>query len=108
MWSIGENNSLPFFLSVCLYVSLTYLKDEPKGAIFPSQEPFGDHLKRMMEMVHEYMNLPPDFRLRECGTQEYEADVVILERQGKNTVYSFFTYTALLCMFLFLCCFVSV
>ncbi|KAG7220669.1 hypothetical protein INR49_017930 [Caranx melampygus] len=45
-------------------------------------DPFGDHLRRMMEMIHGYMNLPPDFNLRECGTQEYEADVVILEQRG--------------------------
>lgn len=47
-----------------------------------SQDPFGDHLKLMMEMIHDYMTLPPDFRLREIGTQEYEADVVILEQRG--------------------------
>ncbi|XP_039979860.1 probable ATP-dependent RNA helicase DHX58 [Xiphias gladius] len=43
---------------------------------------FGNHLKLMMQMIHEYMNLPPDVRLRESGTQEYEADVVILEQRG--------------------------
>lgn len=43
-----------------------------------------------MQMIHEFMTLPPDFRLREPGTQEYEADVVILEQKGKNTV-SFFS-----------------
>ncbi|XP_075941655.1 ATP-dependent RNA helicase DHX58-like isoform X2 [Anarhichas minor] len=46
------------------------------------EDPFGDHLKCMMEMIHEYMNVPPDVTLRECGTQEYEADVVILEQRG--------------------------
>ncbi|KAM6904440.1 ATP-dependent RNA helicase DHX58 [Xenentodon cancila] len=46
------------------------------------RDPFGDHLKMMMELIHGYMNLPPDVRLRECGTQEYEADVVILEQRG--------------------------
>ncbi|XP_068574914.1 ATP-dependent RNA helicase DHX58 [Cebidichthys violaceus] len=46
------------------------------------EDPFGDHLKCMMQMIHEYMNVPPDFTLRECGTQEYEADVVILEQRG--------------------------
>ncbi|XP_010738101.3 ATP-dependent RNA helicase DHX58 [Larimichthys crocea] len=46
------------------------------------EDPFGDHLKWMMQLIHDYMNLPPDFRLRECGTQEYEADVVILEQRG--------------------------
>lgn len=38
----------------------------------------------MMELIHEFMVLPPDFTLREIGTQEYEADVVILEQRGKN------------------------
>ncbi|XP_023149833.2 probable ATP-dependent RNA helicase DHX58 [Amphiprion ocellaris] len=45
-------------------------------------DPFGEHVKSMMEMIHGFMNLPPDVRLRECGTQEYEADVVILEQRG--------------------------
>uniref|UniRef100_A0A3Q0RW22 RNA helicase n=1 Tax=Amphilophus citrinellus TaxID=61819 RepID=A0A3Q0RW22_AMPCI len=47
-----------------------------------AKDPFGDHLKWMMNLIHDYMDLPPDFRLRECGTQEYEADVVILEQRG--------------------------
>uniref|UniRef100_A0A8C2ZTD4 RNA helicase n=1 Tax=Cyclopterus lumpus TaxID=8103 RepID=A0A8C2ZTD4_CYCLU len=46
------------------------------------KDPFGGHLKSMMQMIHEYMTVPPDFRLRQFGTQEYEADVVIIERQG--------------------------
>ncbi|XP_070779075.1 ATP-dependent RNA helicase DHX58 isoform X2 [Enoplosus armatus] len=53
------------------------------------EDPFGDHLKTMMQLIHEYMNLPPDIKLRECGTQEYEADVVLLEQRGvreKNRV----------------------
>ncbi|XP_024128513.1 probable ATP-dependent RNA helicase DHX58 [Oryzias melastigma] len=45
-------------------------------------DPLGDHLKWMMKQIHEFMNLPRDVRLRECGTQEYEADVVILEQRG--------------------------
>uniref|UniRef100_A0A671XW95 RNA helicase n=1 Tax=Sparus aurata TaxID=8175 RepID=A0A671XW95_SPAAU len=45
-------------------------------------DPLGDHLKLMMELIHEFMVLPPDFTLREIGTQEYEADVVILEQRG--------------------------
>ncbi|XP_041831376.1 probable ATP-dependent RNA helicase DHX58 [Melanotaenia boesemani] len=45
-------------------------------------DPFGDHLKWMMQLIHEYMDLPNDVRLRECGTQEYEADVVLLEQRG--------------------------
>lgn len=35
-----------------------------------------------MLQIHDYMNLPPDVQLRVCGTQEYEADVVELEKQG--------------------------
>ncbi|XP_037545199.1 probable ATP-dependent RNA helicase DHX58 [Nematolebias whitei] len=45
-------------------------------------DPFGDHLKRMMQQIHDYMNLPPDVQLRVCGTQEYETDVVKLEKRG--------------------------
>ncbi|XP_072225459.1 ATP-dependent RNA helicase DHX58 [Leuresthes tenuis] len=45
-------------------------------------DPFGDHLKWMMQLIHDFMNLPRDVKLRECGTQEYEADVVILEQRG--------------------------
>lgn len=36
-------------------------------------------------MIHDFMNLPPDFILRECGTQEYEADVVSLEKRGNSS-----------------------
>ncbi|KAJ4931883.1 hypothetical protein JOQ06_010321 [Pogonophryne albipinna] len=46
------------------------------------EDPFGDQLKSMMLMIHEFMNIPPGFRLRQCGTQEYEADVVELEKRG--------------------------
>lgn len=46
------------------------------------EDPFGDQLKSMMLIIHEFMNIPPDFRLRQCGTQEYEADVVDLEKRG--------------------------
>uniref|UniRef100_H2LFL8 RNA helicase n=2 Tax=Oryzias latipes TaxID=8090 RepID=H2LFL8_ORYLA len=45
-------------------------------------DPLGDHLKWMMLQIHDFMNLPRDARLRQCGTQEYEADVVILEQRG--------------------------
>uniref|UniRef100_A0A1A8I431 RNA helicase n=1 Tax=Nothobranchius kuhntae TaxID=321403 RepID=A0A1A8I431_NOTKU len=50
---------------------------EKRGA-----DPFGDHLKWIMKQIHEYMDVPPDFKLRECGTQEYEGDVMILEQRG--------------------------
>ncbi|KAM3598276.1 uncharacterized protein V6R79_016027 [Siganus canaliculatus] len=46
------------------------------------KDPFEDHLKFMMQQIHEYMTLPPDFTLRELGTQEYESDVVMLEKRG--------------------------
>ncbi|KAM4598464.1 ATP-dependent RNA helicase DHX58 isoform 1-T2 [Polymixia lowei] len=46
------------------------------------KDPFGDHLKMMMQLIHEFMTLPLDCHLRETGTQEYEADVVILEQRG--------------------------
>lgn len=42
----------------------------------------------MMNQIHEYMNLPPDVKLRECGTQEYEADVVVLEQRGKTLIFN--------------------
>ncbi|XP_069565189.1 ATP-dependent RNA helicase DHX58 [Brachyistius frenatus] len=45
-------------------------------------DPFGDHLKWMMKLIHDFMDIPRDVRLRECGTQEYEADVVELEKHG--------------------------
>lgn len=37
----------------------------------------------MMWKIHDFMDLPVNFKLRECGTQEYETDVVILERDGE-------------------------
>ncbi|KAM9843408.1 ATP-dependent RNA helicase DHX58 [Aulostomus maculatus] len=46
------------------------------------EDPFGDHLKWLMQQIHEYMNLPSDFKLREYGTQEYEMDVVALQKHG--------------------------
>lgn len=43
----------------------------------------------MMQQIHEFMNLTSDVRLRDCGTQEYEADVVMLEQRGKTVEYDF-------------------
>lgn len=37
----------------------------------------------MMRIIHDFMDLPDSIKLRVCGTQEYEADVVILEREGE-------------------------
>ncbi|CAL9692889.1 unnamed protein product [Knipowitschia caucasica] len=48
------------------------------------KDPFGDHIKWMMSQIHEFMELPRDVRLRECGTQEYEQDVVLLEQRGMS------------------------
>nr|AIX47137.1 LGP2 [Cyprinus carpio] len=45
-------------------------------------DPFGDHLKSMMSMIHEFMPSTVSRSLREMGTQEYEADVVELEKAG--------------------------
>lgn len=38
----------------------------------------------MMQQIHDFMDLPDNIILRECGTQEYEADVVLLERRGEQ------------------------
>ncbi|XP_054614340.1 probable ATP-dependent RNA helicase DHX58 isoform X2 [Dunckerocampus dactyliophorus] len=46
------------------------------------QDPFGDQLKCIMQQIHDFMKPPEDFTLRECGTQEYEADMVTLEKRG--------------------------
>nr|XP_057905769.1 probable ATP-dependent RNA helicase DHX58 [Doryrhamphus excisus] len=46
------------------------------------QDPFGDELKRIMQQIHDFMDPLEVFRMRECGTQEYEADVVELEKRG--------------------------
>lgn len=56
--------------------------------VFFFEDPFGDHLISMMNIIHSRMNLPPDFRLKECGTQEYEADVVNLEQRGTDLVFN--------------------
>lgn len=48
------------------------------------KDPFADHLKMMMKLIHEFMMLDPKFILREMGTQEYEADVVELEKKGQR------------------------
>ncbi|XP_016395114.1 probable ATP-dependent RNA helicase DHX58 [Sinocyclocheilus rhinocerous] len=45
-------------------------------------DPFGDHLKSMMSMIHEFMPSTVSRSLREMGTQEYETDVVELEKTG--------------------------
>nr|ANY28498.1 LGP2 [Mylopharyngodon piceus] len=45
-------------------------------------DPFGDHLKLMMSLIHEFMPSTVSRSLREVGTQEYEADVVELEKTG--------------------------
>lgn len=52
--------------------------------VLSPQDPFRDHLKGMMQKIHDFVDLPEDVVLRECGTQEYEADVVNLEKQGEG------------------------
>lgn len=52
--------------------------------VLSPQNPFEDHLKGMMQKIHDFMDLPGDVMLRECGTQEYESDVVMLEQQGEG------------------------
>lgn len=38
----------------------------------------------MMKLIHEFMMLDAKFPLRQMGTQEYEADVVELEKRGQG------------------------
>lgn len=45
----------------------------------------------MMLEIHDFMDLPDNIQLRELGTQEYEADVVILEREGEIAAAAVFT-----------------
>ncbi|TRY59831.1 hypothetical protein DNTS_035253 [Danionella cerebrum] len=47
-----------------------------------TRDPFGDHLKSMMGMIHVFMPSAVNQSLRKMGTQEYEADVVELEKAG--------------------------
>ncbi|XP_048847929.1 probable ATP-dependent RNA helicase DHX58 [Brienomyrus brachyistius] len=44
------------------------------------KDPFGDHVKWMMQEIHEFMDLKDVFN--GFGTQEYEANVVLLEKKG--------------------------
>uniref|UniRef100_A0A3B3Q7J4 RNA helicase n=1 Tax=Paramormyrops kingsleyae TaxID=1676925 RepID=A0A3B3Q7J4_9TELE len=44
------------------------------------KDPFGDHVKFMMQTIHEFMDLEDVFN--DFGTQEYEASVVLLEKKG--------------------------
>ncbi|KAJ3601621.1 hypothetical protein NHX12_032589 [Muraenolepis orangiensis] len=47
------------------------------------EDPFGDHLSATMLEIHDYMlTRTPDLSLRAIGTQDYEADVVLLEEKG--------------------------
>ncbi|KAJ7992343.1 hypothetical protein DPEC_G00277540 [Dallia pectoralis] len=46
------------------------------------QDPFGDRLKSMMRLIHDFIEPVSGLTLREIGTQEYEADVVLLEKEG--------------------------
>ncbi|XP_030198195.1 ATP-dependent RNA helicase DHX58 [Gadus morhua] len=47
------------------------------------EDPFADHLTSMMLKIHEYLyTADPSLQFREIGTQDYEADVVLLEESG--------------------------
>ncbi|XP_056143631.1 probable ATP-dependent RNA helicase DHX58 isoform X2 [Lampris incognitus] len=46
------------------------------------KDPLRDHLRQMMERIHDFMGITSDITLRETGTQEYETDVVLLEQHG--------------------------
>lgn len=50
--------------------------------VYVRQDPFGDHLKLMMSMIHEFMPSTVSADLRQKGTQEYESDVVDLHKTG--------------------------
>ncbi|XP_076121081.1 ATP-dependent RNA helicase DHX58 [Alosa pseudoharengus] len=47
-----------------------------------SQDPFEEHLKSLMSMIHEFMSAEELITFRQFGTQEYEGDVVQLEKIG--------------------------
>lgn len=51
-------------------------------SVYLRQDPFGDHLKGMMSMIHDFMPPTASAGLREKGTQEYENDVVDLHNTG--------------------------
>ncbi|XP_018619809.2 ATP-dependent RNA helicase DHX58 [Scleropages formosus] len=44
------------------------------------EDPFGDHLKWMMKRIHAFMDMEDN--CKPFGTQEYEAEVVLLEKRG--------------------------
>ncbi|XP_061557582.1 probable ATP-dependent RNA helicase DHX58 isoform X1 [Phycodurus eques] len=46
------------------------------------EDPFGDHVQWMMRRIHRFMEPPVDFTHREFGTQEYENNVVTLQKRG--------------------------
>ena len=77
-------------LQVCLFIAgfssyRKYLTASHIGSnsctLIVSQDPFGDHLKSMMSEIHDYSAVK-NFG-RNFGSQEYEADVVQLEKQGE-------------------------
>ncbi|XP_077413311.1 ATP-dependent RNA helicase DHX58 isoform X2 [Vanacampus margaritifer] len=46
------------------------------------EDPFCDLVQWMMQQIHCFMDPPEDFILRGFGTQEYESDVVALQKKG--------------------------
>ncbi|XP_063041102.1 probable ATP-dependent RNA helicase DHX58 [Engraulis encrasicolus] len=49
------------------------------------QDPFADHLKDMMKMIHDFMSADELISFRLFGTQEYEQDVMQLRKLGEMT-----------------------
>ncbi|XP_051994856.1 ATP-dependent RNA helicase DHX58-like [Xyrauchen texanus] len=74
---VSTKNSLPVLQSVVPKPRKIYDIVEKRD-----KDPFGDHLKLMMSMIHDFMPSEASLNLREVGTQEYEADVVELEKIG--------------------------
>ncbi|XP_051571534.1 probable ATP-dependent RNA helicase DHX58 [Myxocyprinus asiaticus] len=74
---VSTKNSLPVLQSVVPKPRKIYDIVEKRD-----KDPFGDHLKLMMSMIHEFMPSEASLSLREVGTQDYEADVVELEKKG--------------------------
>uniref|UniRef100_A0A3Q2YLM6 RNA helicase n=1 Tax=Hippocampus comes TaxID=109280 RepID=A0A3Q2YLM6_HIPCM len=46
------------------------------------EDPFGDHVQWMMRQIHCFMQPPEDFIPREFGTQDYESNIVALQKRG--------------------------
>lgn len=49
-----------------------------------AQDPFGDLLKKLMDEIHNYLEMPE--LSRDFGTQKYEQQVVELSKTGKTAL----------------------